>query len=129
MWIFKQSTGEMFAPGTLGAMATGYAGGNIPPHHDQTAVNNPARQAEHCVGPLPRGVYTIGTAYTDPHLGPVAMYLQPDPGNVMLGRSGFFIHADSIAHPGQASEGCIVMPNDARCTIARSRDRVLAVVE
>ena len=42
------------------------------------------------------------------HCSPVAMPLIPDPANQMHGRSGFFIHADSIADPGSASEGCIV---------------------
>jgi hypothetical protein len=59
-------------------------------------------------GPLPTGKYTIGVAEDDPRLGPIAMRLTPDPANQMFGRAGFFIHADSVAHPGEASEGCIV---------------------
>lgn len=128
MWTFRQSTGELFDP--HGEVAgRGYAGGNIPPHHEQAAVNNPARQAERMVGPLPRGFYAIGPAHTEPTLGPCAMYLQPRHDNQMFGRSGFFIHADSIAHPGQASEGCIVLPATVRLGLSQSKDRDLQVVE
>ncbi len=55
------------------------------------------------------------------------MYLQPDPHNQMFGRSGFFMHGDSLAHPGQSSEGCIVMPEDVRELVAASPDRGLSV--
>ena len=106
----------------------GYAGGNIPPHFDPAAKNNPDRQFESCFGPLPRGVYLIGPAHTEPTLGPVAMRLSPHVSNIMNGRAGFFMHADSIAHPGQASEGCIVLPNSVRAQIAASMDRNLTVV-
>lgn len=128
MLTYRQSTGELFtAAGVL--LAKCYAGGNIPPRFDPSAKNNPARQEEHCIGPLPRGRYTIGPSHNEPTLGPCAMYLQPDPQNVMFGRSGFFIHGDSIAHPGEASEGCIVMSTFARAFIAQSLDRQLQVVE
>jgi hypothetical protein len=57
------------------------------------------------------------------------MYLQPDSANEMHGRSGFFMHADSIAHPGQASEGCIVMDALTRMYVSTALDRELLVVE
>jgi hypothetical protein len=126
MWQYQQSTGRMSHDGQL--VGTGYAGGNIPPHFDASAKNNPDRQFESCVGPLPRGFYTIGPAHTEPRLGPVAMRLTPDPKNVMHGRDGFFIHPDSIAHPGKASEGCIVADNPTRSAIAASSDRSLEVI-
>ena len=87
MWTFEQDNGKLTHDGNL--VGNGYAGGNIPPNFDATAVNNPARQAEHCVGPLPRGKYSIGPAHTEPELGPVAMRLDPDPANQMFGRAGF----------------------------------------
>jgi hypothetical protein len=127
MWVYSQSRGTMSHGGKL--VGTGYAGGNIPPHFDPTAKNNPERQFDHMYGPLPRGVYTIGPAHTDPQLGPVAMRLSPDPRNLMHGRDGFFIHGDSLAHPGEASEGCIVMDVGVRNIIAASTDRYLQVVE
>jgi hypothetical protein len=45
------------------------------------------------------------------------------------GRSGFLIHGDSIQHPGEASEGCIIMPPDARHRIWASGDDSLHVVK
>jgi hypothetical protein len=87
-------------------------------------------------GPLPTGSYTIGPAEDSVKLGPVAMPLVPDPANQMHGRSGFFIHADSVANPGTASEGCIVPVNGVngeagrviREQIAADSDRGLEVI-
>ena len=71
--------------------------------------NNPGEDATHGLGPLPRGQYTIGPLHTIPHLGP-AMALTPAPTNEMHGRWGFFAHLDNPAHPGDSSDGCIVVP-------------------
>jgi hypothetical protein len=119
MWTYSQSTGRLYLNGVT--IAIGYAGRgadkDIPA--DQTVVDE---------GPLPQGIYAIQPAITDPHLGPLAMTLTPNPGNQMFGRSGFYIHGDSFAHPGQASCGCIVLGNSARSQISLSHDRVLWVV-
>jgi hypothetical protein len=87
-------------------------------------------------GPLPTGRYTIGPAENNLKLGPVAMPLIPDPANQMHGRSGFFLHADSVANPGSASEGCIVPVHGVngeagrviREQIAAGSDRDLEVI-
>ncbi|MGK3131451.1 tlde1 domain-containing protein [Pantoea sp. C8B4] len=57
------------------------------------------------------------------------MRLQPAPSNVMYGRAGFLIHGDSVAHPGGASNGCIVMPLNIRHKIWSSGDRQVEVVQ
>ena len=119
MWIYKQSTGQLFFGVVL--IGTGYAG-------RAADKDVPADQGVVDMGPLPQGFYTIGPAYSDPHLGPLAMRLTPDTSNDMMGRAGFFIHADAPSHMGEASEGCIVMPNDVRGQLARSPDRRLQVV-
>jgi len=129
MYKYRQSTGQLWSAAGVVVSANCYAGGNIPPHFDPTAKNNPARQEEHCTGPLPRGRYTIGPPHNEPTLGPCSMYLQPEPDNAMFGRSGFFIHGDSAAHPGEASEGCIVAPPLTRSILALSLDHQLQVVE
>jgi len=49
-------------------------------------------------------------------------------GKEAFGRSDFSIHGDSVAHPGHASWGCIVMPPDPRSVIIKSPDRTLEVV-
>jgi hypothetical protein len=91
-------------------------------------LNNPAMQDVHNVGPLPRGCYTLGTAYHDGHLGPEAMFLNPDAGNEMCGRSGFFIHASRFIGDMDASEGCIVLNQPARHAVAIGADRRLVVM-
>jgi hypothetical protein len=52
----------------------------------------------------------------------------PDPGTETFGRGEFRIHGDSIAHPGTASHGCIILPRAVRDAIWRSGDRALEVV-
>ena len=119
MWIYQQSTGRLTRDGEL--VAIGYSGHDID-------KNVAAAEGAKNMGPLPRGLYSIGEAYTDPHLGPLAMQLTPDASDEMLGRAGFFIHGDSVAHPGDASEGCIVLPSFARQLINADLDRRLQVV-
>ncbi len=46
----------------------------------------------------------------------------------MFGRSGFLIHGDSVSHPGEASEGCIILDRNVRETIANDDDKYLVVV-
>jgi hypothetical protein len=124
MWTYKQSTGEMAHNGT--PVATGYSGG----YNGQTKYKN-APQFEDVpdLGPLPRGSYTIGPPQNNPKLGPFAMPLTPAPTNEMFGRSAFFIHGDSLISPGNASEGCIIMPRAVREQIHASGDNQLTVVE
>ncbi len=80
------------------------------------------------VGPIPRGQYTIGPAYTDPHRGPVVMRLTPSGGQDMFGRDGFLIHGDNAKHDKSASEGCIVLERGIRNKISASSDHQLTVV-
>ena len=61
--------------------------------------------------------------------GPYALALMPDSMNEMFERSGFMIHGDSLVAPGTASEGCIIIPRDAREAMWESGDRHLQVVE
>lgn len=118
MWTYSQSTGHLSRDGVY--VATGYAG--HPPH-----VNDPNAQNASNVGPLPQGAYTIGAAFWSAHLGPLAMYLDPDKSNEMFGRGGFYIHGDSIQYPGFASNGCIVMAHEIRAQISTNKDKQLTV--
>ena len=120
MWTFKQSTGQMFSPGGM-AIGTGYSGSgewkNDP--EDQTVKNK---------GPIPEGFYEIGPpCNTDTH-GPFVMSLTPDPTNQMFDRSGFLIHGDSLEHPGEASEGCIILARTLREAVWSSGDTRLQVI-
>jgi hypothetical protein len=122
MWRYVQSTGELYEPtGTL--HSRGYSGRG-------TAKNDPAKQCVVDQGPIPRGDYTIKGAIDHPQLGPVSMPLSPDAANNMCGRSAFYIHGDSSSHPGQASDGCVIMsPRHVREAIDESADKALRVID
>lgn len=124
-WIYEQATGRLMDPS--GAIAaTGYAGGNCGKNPE--GKNNPAMQDCKAIGPLPVGRYTLSTPQLQSHLGPFAIPLIPAPGNEMFGRSGFFVHGDSIEHPGAASEGCIIVPRTVRGAMWESNDHSLEVI-
>ena len=125
MWKFDSSTGNLTDPNGV-FIEEGYAGGFLGTVPD--AINNKAYQYIAKTGPLPVGIYTMGAAVEGTHLGPLAIPLTPDPSNDMRGRSGFYIHADTIGHPRCASEGCIVMSRATRITISESSDRQIRVV-
>jgi Protein of unknown function (DUF2778) len=125
MWMFNSSTGDFFSPANV-KVETGYAGGNL--GRNPEGINNKAYQYTKLIGPLPMGWYTFGTAVNGTHLGPLAIPLTPDPSNVMMGRSGFYLHADTIGHPRCASEGCIVMSRATRTLVDQSSDKRLQVI-
>lgn len=125
MWTFEQSTGKLYNPN--GAhIATGYAGGNCGKNPE--GVNNPDMQDVKCIGPLPADRYTFGEPVEHSHLGAFAIPLIPDAGNDMIGRSRFYMHGDTTP-PGNASEGCIIMPRPIRESCAASKDNQIEVVK
>jgi hypothetical protein len=89
--------------------------------------NNPASVAKVKLGPIPCGNYTILAPRDDARLGPYVLDLVPAVTNEMFGRSLFRIHGDSIDSPGNASEGCIILPRNARVCIWTSGYHVLIV--
>lgn len=121
MWIYKQSTGELFYNNSE-ALDKGYAGA-------KEHKNDPESQRVLNKGPLPRGLYSIGTAQDHFRLGPLAMPLTPDVNNEMFGRSAFYIHGDSVTNPGNASEGCIILSSPIRKRISIHKDKKLVVVK
>lgn len=116
MWAFSISQGVFLKDGEF-FFANAYSGA---PGYK----NDPSKEAVVGKGPLPEGWYTIQPAIYSDTLGPVAMELVPDESNDMKGRGDFWIHADSIHHPGEASHGCIVM--EPRAARERLEDEVLA---
>lgn len=122
-WIFEISTGKLFDPND-NCVATGYSGGNC--GQDPSGVDNPADESIPDVGPIPEGVYSLGTPVPQSHLGPFAIPLLPSSSNQMFGRSGFFCHGDNATH--SASEGCIIMPPAVRQSMWASPDHQLQVV-
>lgn len=116
-WYFSQSTGKVEQNGVH--VGTGYSGRGA-------AKNNPDMENLRGEGPIPRGSYRIGPAYSHGTKGPCTMNLDPI-GHNARGRTLFRIHGDSTTHPGSASEGCIVLPRKIREKIAVSGDASLTV--
>lgn len=120
-WTYESSTGRMLNPsGELAGL--GYSG-------SPEGKNNVLMQAVHNVGPIPVGWYTM-RGPVDSHVhGRYAIPLDPDQLNEMFGRTGFMCHGDSVADPGTASEGCIIMPYATRVAMWESGDHRIQVVE
>jgi Protein of unknown function (DUF2778) len=117
MWTYSQTTGALAHDGC--AIGTGYSG-----HGD--GLDNPAMEAVHSVGPLPRGPWRIGAWHDHPHLGPCVAALTPI-GHAPHCRSAFFIHGDNSAANHTASDGCIVLGPLLRQAMALSADTCLEV--
>lgn len=121
MWKWDQSAGELSLDGSF--VSRGYSGAG-------RGKNNPAMQAAQGVGPIPRGRWKIVSVGDRPDsTGPFTIVLEPAPGTDTCGRSAFRIHGDSVANPGSASHGCIILPRPIRNRIWASGDRDLDVVE
>jgi kumamolisin len=122
--IYEQSTGQMFVreDGKFDLIGRGYSGSL-----SGGGRNDASKQCVKDIGPLPRGRYTIGTPTTGP--SPYSLPLTPDPTNNMCGRSAFLIHGDSISHPGNASDGCIILSRPEREAIVNTRLRTLVVTD
>jgi hypothetical protein len=120
MWTYAQLSGQLFDNGG-GLTGVGYSG-------SPTGKNNPAMQNVADVGPIPQGQYTIGAPHDTPQHGPYVLSLTPAAQNQMFGRDGFLMHGDSVAHPGTASEGCIIMQLAIRQKVWNSGDHELKVV-
>lgn len=119
-WTYRQSTGQLLDPsGTT--IADGYSGSGI-------GKNNPDMQNVPDVGPIPRGVYSIGNPHNTETHGPFVMSLTPSTNNEMYSRAGFLIHGDSLLHLGTASQGCIILSLKIRQAIWQSQDQELIVV-
>lgn len=122
MWTYEQRTGHLYDhDGEL--IGTGYSGAG-------PGKNNHEVQAQHEVGPIPVGIYTIGapTALDGGPHGPYVIPLTPDAGNEMFERSAFLMHGDSIKKPGTASKGCIIQARKVRVQVWESGDHRLEVV-
>ncbi|EAA8475333.1 DUF2778 domain-containing protein [Salmonella enterica] len=89
--------------------------------------NDSANECVRDKGPLPRGTYTIGPAFFHSRTRAWTMRLMPYPENQMCGRGAFMIHGESSSHPGEASDGCIILDLPYRKIIAASSDKILVV--
>lgn len=119
MWYYSQKTGTLKQDGLIEGV--GYSGKG-------QGKNNPDMEMIPNVGPIPKGLYEIGTPRDTAKHGPFVMSLTPSISNEMFSRSEFLIHGDSIDSPGNASEGCIILGKVLRHLIADSLDNQLTVL-
>jgi hypothetical protein len=120
MWTYAQKSGNLLQNGRL--VGTGYSGGG-------EGKNDPTMQSMEDVGPIPQGNWTIsGPPKDTPEHGPFVLTLTADSGTNTFGRDGFLMHGDSVAAPGTASKGCIIMPRAVREQVWSSGDLQLEVV-
>ncbi len=119
MWTYAQVSGLLEHVNAV--MGIGYSGKGA-------CKNLPSAQFRHNLGPIPCGLYTIGDPVDTNAHGPFVLPLTPHADNNMQGRAGFLIHGDSIAYPGEASQGCIILSRPTREKMAASEDRLLEVI-
>ena len=118
-WIYSQTTGTLFRDGQISGH--GYS-------EHGAGKNNSSMQVIRSVGPIPEGLYTIGSPRHSTRVGAFAMPLSPDTGTQTFGRDAFFMHGDSIHNPGSASSGCVIMDRSVREQVWSSGDRKLRVI-
>lgn len=119
MWVYRQSSGFLWKESkSYGPGYSGHGGGK----------NDTAAQYTKDVGPIPVGLYYIGTPYDTDEQGPFVLPLSPSAGTELRGRAGFLIHGDSTTHPGEASKGCIILNREIRQMIWDSMDHWIQVV-
>ena len=119
-WEYQQATGTFTAPS--GEVAgTGYSG--QPPH-----VNIDLDQSLRNLGPIPEGLWQAVELVPESKLGPFAIRLEPYPETQTFGRSGFYMHGDSISHEGFASDGCIILSRNVRESFWASADHDINVI-
>jgi hypothetical protein len=117
MWQYVQKTGVLSRDGTY--VDTGYSGSGV-------GKNNPSKECESNVGPIPRGQYTIGAEIAQPTVVTLPL-AAANPNYCNPPRSGFLIHGDNTT--GTASTGCIVLRKTTRERIRDSGDNQLTVID
>ena len=114
-WRYCQDSGMIYQGGSL--VGQGYSG------HGE-GVNCHALEHVPNVGPIPCGGWVVGPPFFSDTHGPYCLPLTP---KSWQARWGFLIHGDSFSHPGQASEGCIILTREVRMKIWNSGDHDLEV--
>jgi hypothetical protein len=115
-FVYLQKAGKLLLDGKeLGSGYSGHGAGK----------NNPEKEKEKNVGPIPQGVYKISAPREYKKMAN-CFDLTPI-GHDAQKRTELMIHGDSIASPGTASRGCIVVSADIRKKIAESGVTILRV--
>ena len=83
-------------------------------------------QSLHKIGPLPNDVYKVGEFGHHSELGEVVAPLTATGIGKSYGRDDFYIHGPGADYKN-SSEGCVVVPHDARLKIASMKPTTLTV--
>lgn len=118
-WIYEQRTGELFHYDTGQFVAKGYSG-------SMSALNDSSQEHLKSVGPVPRGLYLIGSPRHSERTGRFVLDLTPL-GHKALGRSGLQIHGDNKHGNFSASSGCIVIDPKTRSEIANGSPLIVVI--
>lgn len=121
--VYSQSSGLMYLEDherNRITLARGYSGHG-------TSINDPESEGLAGRGPIPRGVWKVGSMFDSPSTGPYAIPLTPV-GHDAYHRSGFQIHGDNSHGDRSASTGCIILPRHIRLAIRDLRIDVLEVI-
>ena len=128
MWTYNSRNGQLLHNSII--IGKGYSG-------IHQGLNNEADDNLQNVGPIPVGLWTIGTFFNDlppvpsdglSNKGAIVAHLTPNANTNTFGRSGFMIHGDNAAANFSASHGCIILGRPFRQAIAASGDTVLNVI-
>jgi hypothetical protein len=117
--IYDQESGGITLRKTF--IGTGYSGFG-------PGLDNPDMEAEHNIGPIPRGDWQI-VRWDDHHgeKGPQVAVLEPV-GHDAHGRSAFLIHGDNPDLNHGASHGCIIASRAIRDALRASGETALRVI-
>lgn len=124
MWVFNISAGLILHNGLL--LDSNVYSGAFP-----EGFNNPARQAERDIGPLPEGFWIVcGPPFEDTEHGKYILRLEPEKGTITYGRIGFLLHGKPLPPRDirTGSKGCICAGPDTRRRVYQSGDTKLQVI-
>jgi hypothetical protein len=135
LWTYEQATGKL-RDLNGNVVGVGYAGRDFDGAGNFVGgKNSPAKENIENIGPLPGGIYVADwMELVHAVVGKFAIHLKPDQTTeakiAAYGRQplSFFIHGDSIEHPGASSDGCIVQALSVRHQVWNSKDRLLQVI-
>jgi len=108
------STGHFvcFGPGDAAPRVDTYGYSGYPPYTNDPASTSVPGNQPRTGGPIPVGLWYIGPGFAGPKGNP-EFPLKPIDVVMPPGRlpNSFLIHGENTKHPGQSSNGCIVLPD------------------
>lgn len=128
-WVYSQSLGHLYlcdSQDVRTLVGTGYSGSV---GHQNRSESEQLKSR----GPIPRGVWRIGSKFNHARLGPASIPLTPVEESKAFGRSDFWIHGDNSRGDRSASRGCIILDRKTRevidCLRSGAGIRTLTVID